>query len=54
MERYNENRNTQIIADEYLDIDAQIQMIDAREDLDIDEKNNLKKGILDEIDQYIH
>lgn len=37
-----------------MDIDAQIQMIDAREDLDHSEKNQMKKGLLDEIDQYIH
>ena len=37
-----------------MDIDAQIQIIDEREDLDMDEKNQMKKGLLDEIDQYIH
>ena len=42
VERYNTNKNTQIIADEYMDIDAQIQMIDAREDLEAEEKNQMK------------
>jgi hypothetical protein len=54
IERYNQNKNNKIIAEEYMDIDAQIQIIDAREDLDLDEKNQMKKGLLDEIDQYIH
>jgi hypothetical protein len=47
-------KNTQIIADEYLDIDEQIKLIDAREDMSSGEKRMLKKGLLDEIDQYIH
>lgn len=54
LERYNHQKNAQIIADEYLDINAQIQLIDAREDMDLNEKNQMKKGLLDEIDQYIH
>jgi hypothetical protein len=54
LERYNHQKNAQIIADEYLDIDAQIQLIDAREDMDINEKNQMKKNLLDEIDEYIH
>jgi hypothetical protein len=33
-----------------MDIDAQIQIIDAREDLELEEKNQMKKGLLDEID----
>ena len=53
LDRHNQHKSDQLLVRDFMDIDAQIKQIEAMEDITSQERNQRKKDLIDEIDEYM-